>query len=466
MAFYYVFPVLILFLYRPSGAPRPAWLFAGIAALTGLQLLLVAALRVRALGLAEKAATPPPPAAPDDRVERLRRVQRQQSLLLFLFLGAWFVQIHVLRLPELVGATRPGLLAGLIDVLLLVPFYALVLLTRWAAFPAVRALRAIPATPGEYLRFQLRAMLVFALPPLAYVLLFRWVLLRSDVFLRLLDQNPGLLLAAAAVLVLALLAVSPALVRHLFPREPLQQHLERVDRPPGWPDGHTGLADRLDALARAGGARLGPILVWRTGGLRIANAAVTGLVSRYQRIFVSDALLEQLGDAELLAVIAHELGHVRLRHPLLNYLLALSAIALLTIALALVGPTIEASDEAGLLLPLVVLGLNAVYLATVLRFALNRFERQADALAAESMGGVEPFVAALLRLVALNVTPAHQGSITHPSAARRIAALESLRDPSIRAAWLARERRLNAIIVALALFVVAAAALVLQGISP
>lgn len=456
MAFYYVFPVLILFLYRPTGAPLPAWPALALAALAGVQLLLVASLRVRALGEAARTATPPPPAAADGRPERLRRVQRDQSLLLFVFLAAWFVEVHVCRLPDLVGVPRRGLLAVAAEVLLLVPFYALVLAVRWAAFPAVRALRAIPATPGEYLRFQLRAMAVFALPPLAYVLLFRWVLLRSTAFLRALDDNPGLLLAAAAVLVLLLLSAAPALVRHLFPREPLAAHLARVA------GGREHLPQRFAALAKAAGAEPGPILVWRTGGLRIANAAVTGLFSRYQRIFVSDALLEQLGDAELLAVIAHELGHVRLRHPLLNYLLALSAIAALAIALALVGPAIEESDSAGLLLPLAVLALNAAYLFTVLRVALNRFERQADALAAEGMGGVGPFISALRQLLALNVTPAHQGSITHPSAARRIAALEALADPAVRAAWLARERLLNGAVVGVSLAVVALAAVLLQ----
>jgi len=459
VAFYYVFPVLILFLYERSAAPLPGWCALGVAGVTAAQLALVGVLRARALSESARAAVAPRPSDPDGRVARLRRVQRQQSVLLFLFLAVWFVEIHVFRLPDLVPVRPRSLAAAAADVLLLVPFYGLVLLMRWAAFPAVRTLRGVPAHVGEYLGYHLRGMAVFALPPLAYVLLYRWVLLRSPAFLRAIERNPGLLLAAAALLVLLLLAGAPALVRHLFPREPLDRHLARVR----WPEEQRDrLRDRFAALAKGAGARLGPVLVWRTGGLRIANAAVSGLVSRYQQVFVSDALLEQLGEAELLAVIAHELGHVRLRHPLLNYLLALSAIALVTIALAFVGPAIEAHDESALLLPLAILALNAVYLVTILRLALNRFERQADALAAEAMGGVGPFVSALERLVALNVASPQQGSITHPSAARRIAALTALSDPATRAAWLARERRRNRALAAVALVLVGVAVVVLQ----
>lgn len=463
MAFYYVFPVLVLFLYERSAAPVPAWCTVGLVGAAAAQLLLVGGLRVRALAESARAAAPPPPAAPDGRPGQLRRLQRQQSVLLLVFLAAWFVEVHVFRLPDLFDVGRRAAAAALLDVLLLVPFYALVLLTRWAAFPAVRTLRAVPAGMGEYLRYHLRAMAVFALPPLAYVLFYRWVLLRSPAFVRAVQDNPGLLLVAAALLVLVMLAAAPALVRHLFPREALDRHLVRR----GWPDEQRRrLHARFAALAAGAGARLGPVLVWRTGGLRIANAAVTGLVARYQHIFVSDALLDQLDEAELLAVIAHELGHVRLRHPLLNYLLALSAVGLVSLALALIGPTLDAHEDSALLLPLAVLALNTVYLMTILRFALNRFERQADALAAEAMGGVGPFVAALHRLVALNVASPRQGSVTHPSAERRIAALAALGDATVRTAWLARERRRNGALAGLALAVVGAAAVVLQGLSP
>lgn len=52
---------------------------------------------------------------------------------------------------------------------------------------------------------------------------------------------------------------------------------------------------------------------WRTGW-QLTNAAVVGLTQRSRLVLLSDALLAQMDDDELEAVVAHELAHVRLRH--------------------------------------------------------------------------------------------------------------------------------------------------------
>jgi len=52
---------------------------------------------------------------------------------------------------------------------------------------------------------------------------------------------------------------------------------------------------------------------WRTGW-QLTNAAVVGLTQRSRLVLLSDALLAQMDDDEVEAVVAHELAHVRLRH--------------------------------------------------------------------------------------------------------------------------------------------------------
>ena len=52
---------------------------------------------------------------------------------------------------------------------------------------------------------------------------------------------------------------------------------------------------------------------WRTGW-QLTNAAVVGLTQQSRLVLLSDALLAQMDDDELEAVVAHELAHVRLRH--------------------------------------------------------------------------------------------------------------------------------------------------------
>ena len=59
-----------------------------------------------------------------------------------------------------------------------------------------------------------------------------------------------------------------------------------------------------------GGTRLAE---WRTG-YQTANAAVVGLSRGSRAVYLSDSLLAQMDDAELEAVLAHEVAHMRLRH--------------------------------------------------------------------------------------------------------------------------------------------------------
>ncbi|MGH8150704.1 MAG: M48 family metallopeptidase, partial [Steroidobacteraceae bacterium] len=74
------------------------------------------------------------------------------------------------------------------------------------------------------------------------------------------------------------------------------------------------LAARIEALlARCGFASKGVFVVDSSRRTAHGNAYFTG-IGRNKRIVFFDTLLERLGGAEIEAVLAHELGHFRLRH--------------------------------------------------------------------------------------------------------------------------------------------------------
>ena len=73
------------------------------------------------------------------------------------------------------------------------------------------------------------------------------------------------------------------------------------------------LRDDLEELAKGAGIGMREIWVWPTDGL-IANAAVMGVFPRLRCVMLSDALIECLPRQQVLAVMAHELGHVAHRH--------------------------------------------------------------------------------------------------------------------------------------------------------
>ncbi|GAC1451939.1 MAG: M48 family metallopeptidase [Steroidobacteraceae bacterium] len=77
---------------------------------------------------------------------------------------------------------------------------------------------------------------------------------------------------------------------------------------------NAALKGRIEALlARCGFASRGVFVVDNSRRSSHGNAYFTG-IGRNKRIVFFDTLLERLSDAEIEAVLAHELGHFRLRH--------------------------------------------------------------------------------------------------------------------------------------------------------
>src|SRR5262249_8960198 len=143
--------------------------------------------------------------------------------------------------------------------------------------------------------------------------------------------------AAFAVIVFLFSFSAPLLLAPLF------NHYGPLDREP--------LRSDLHALSRAGGVRVEDVLVEDTSRrTRKANAYVTGL-GRTRRLVVSDTLLAEASPAEIRTVVAHELGHRRMRHVLLGTVLSLVGVIASTVVVwALLGTTVADAHRLPLLL--------------------------------------------------------------------------------------------------------------------
>ncbi len=167
------------------------------------------------------------------------------------------------------------------------------------------------------------------------------------------------------------------------------------------------------------------------------NAYFTGL-GKKRRIVFYDTLLETLDDDEILAVLAHELGHFRNNH--IKKRLLLTALISLT-ALAILGWLIEQlwfylglgvttqSDHAALLLFLAASPAFTFWIQPMMAAYSRRHEFEADDFAAEHAraSSLISALVALYRENASTVTPDHLYSAyhdSHPPAPVRIAHLE------------------------------------------
>ncbi len=149
------------------------------------------------------------------------------------------------------------------------------------------------------------------------------------------------------------------------------------------------------------------IVLWPLFEGRMLTAGVMGLHSRYRYLLVTPALLETMTPEEILAVMAHEIGHVK-RHHLQLYLLLFLGFGLMAqlSASPLIGmlinsdifiKAVELSNQppetiltfastTTLLLILI------VYFRFVFGFFMRNFERQADLFALDAMGEARPLI--------------------------------------------------------------------------
>ncbi|BAU48166.1 peptidase M48 [Sulfurifustis variabilis] len=215
----------------------------------------------------------------------------------------------------------------------------------------------------------------------------------------------------------------PALIAPLFNRfKPLERD---------------ALRSRLQSLLERTGFRSEGIFVMDSSRRTAhGNAFFTGF-GRAKRVVFFDSLLDILDEKEVEAVVAHELGHFKLKH-IAKRLLLMALVGLA--ALALLGWLIgqpwfygglgvsHPSNHAALALFLLVGPVFTFFLSPLLARSSRRHEYEADAFAARE-SDVQALINALVKLykdnaATLTPDPLHSAFYdSHPPAAARIAHL-------------------------------------------
>jgi STE24 endopeptidase len=220
---------------------------------------------------------------------------------------------------------------------------------------------------------------------------------------------------------LLLMYVSPVLIEPLFFKfEPLRR---------------AGLEEAIRALMARAGLEISRVFqVDASRRSRHSNAYFTGL-GRVKRIVLFDTLLEQMEDDELLAVLAHEVGHWKKRHIFKRLLISLTlSLVGLYLAWRLVAwgglPGLLGLGQASFYAQVMVLSLLASlagFLFTPLSSWLSRRDEwQADAYATSLHGRPQALASALIKLSRENLANLHPHPLyaafyySHPPVAVRI----------------------------------------------
>jgi len=336
------------------------------------------------------------------------------------------------------------------DLLRLLPFVAMLVLSWLPLYRIDRMLRRGTWSRREYIVFHFRQYVLFVLAP------FIVIVTAADVFVMLPWSQQwvtwGVDQAAAVVGMIALYVFLPVMLRYIW-------KTRRMEDGP--------LRARLAALCERAGMKYSDILVWETMGGHIANACVTGITALARYVMITDGLMDALTPEEIEAVFAHEIGHIKRQHMTWYVLFAVAFLAVL-----MLGPPAAWTSAtppgllAGLLstevVTLVVLVL--LYWGVAFGFISRRMELEADLYAADLVGSTEVFVTALERISLQSGRPRSASGWRHFSIARRTQfLLDCASDPKRRARFHVGMTIMRWAIVVLAAGMVAAAALSVFG---
>lgn len=223
--------------------------------------------------------------------------------------------------------------------------------------------------------------------------------------------------------VMTSLAVAWAMPAWILPRFSRVAPLDRKD-----------LESRLATLAKvAGRPAVGIYTRFLSTHTRRVNALMLGIGAR-RRILLSDTLLGDCSDDEIVVIVAHELAH-DVHHDIWKGMAAHAAVVGLGLwfgHLALtrmVGPLglRDAADPGGLPLLALVVGATSTLLAPATHALSRRLERQADRFALNLTRDPDAFVRAVKRISAGNLADEDPPALTrllfyrHPPVSQRIA---------------------------------------------
>jgi len=320
-----------------------------------------------------------------------RAIMLQRALLVAMYC----VQVYCLAWPQVVfeGLKLRGW-PLVHEVLVLLPFLVMLLLS-WVQLHRIDQFVRHSEWPlAQYVVFQFRHYVAIVLVP--------WML-----FVAAFDliDSAGVGYRydwpLAAGLGLLLYVMAPVLLRHMWHTESL---------PP------CDMRTRLEAISRRADLTFHDILVWHTGGGRIANACIAGAWGKTRCVFLTDLLLYYLTPAEIEAVFAHEAGHVKCRHMLFylwfgaNYMLLHTAVedflsGYMTVAGARQIPILFCTA--------------IMYWYFFFGFVSRRLERQADVYGAHLVGDASAMASSLDAITLINGSDRRRSSWRYFSVADR-----------------------------------------------
>ncbi len=312
---------------------------------------------------------------------------------------------------DIYGLNLASLFTGIAVFELLPTLEALIFMALFVGYLAMVWANAHPAYQKIYQADSVRSTYILSNIAFGVPVLLPWLLLSgvSDLILALPFELPRQLLSSPEgetvyflVFLLAVAVFGPLIIQKFWRCHPLEAGFFR---------------QRIEALCRRADLTYADILYWPIFGGRMITAGVMGLVGRFRYILVTRALLRLLSPAEIDAVIAHEIGHVK-KHHLLFYLfffigymiVAYATFDLIVYLIIFSEPIYRFVFSTGISRTTVTTGLLSlaiiinflVYFRFIFGYFMRNFERQADAFVYRLYASAGPLISTFEKIAAVS----------------------------------------------------------------
>jgi len=151
----------------------------------------------------------------------------------------------------------------------------------------------------------------------------------------------------------------------------------------------------------------------------LLNAYATGVIPFFRFILLGKPLLENLSEKDLHAILAHEIGHLSLNHPLFAYLTSVASVWVWASVMHLVYK-LPLPFMKGALVAAITGGiLGGLFYGLIPGFVLRKLELAADQFAATLVGS-KAYMRALKNLDLFTKGKVSKGGLTHPPLIQRL----------------------------------------------
>jgi len=356
--------------------------------------------------------------ATESRIKQLYMLKKSFFVFEIIILVTFVMEIYYLNLPLLVDRWLAFWTFSYTRRLtVLIPLLAGILLVRLSNYELDKRARLTNWSRRGYLSLNLKFMILPVVPVLVYLIIWDIVEHAPLQVREFFIKHAYLTVLVLAMLIVFMFIKAPMLLRLIWKAKPLSDQ---------------ELRNQLDNLAAENRIKYKDITVWQTGGAKIANAGVAGLLPSSRRIFITDYLLENFSHEEINTVVAHEFGHIRHKHIHLYMLFSFAYFLCYIAFYTHVAPTLEELFGSGPIVSAIIsIFFFFLYFVIFFRYFSRRFEHQADCYAVQITGASETYKQALWRLSLVNYMPNTIRRLleilqTHPSIARRLAFIDRL----------------------------------------